>query len=150
MTGAPSITAGEANDSLRGVLGSVELVEALPCCRARPSHVATLELAVNSEICLGCGTEYVGDCEACYQRLSRCLNVFAHWPMETSMTPAALAHVEAAIREYLDNDRAQGVEPKVVEAELVLCASHIRAYLQHVAAGLRVFKHEPTDEELLS
>lgn len=66
------------------------------------------------------------------------------------MTPAALYHVECAIRDYLDNDRTLGVEPKAVEAELVLCASNIRSYLQHVAAGLRVFKPEPTDEELLS
>lgn len=66
------------------------------------------------------------------------------------MTPAALWHVECAIRDYLDNDRSKGLEPPAVEAELVLCATNIRAYLQHVAAGMPSYRDEPTDEELLS
>jgi hypothetical protein len=106
----------------------------------------------NTQVCVGCGSEYVGDCEACYERLKRCVNVFAHWPMETSATPAALYHVEAAIRFYLSHrmERDGMKERPELRAELQLIATNIRAYLQHVAAGLNVFTTEPTDEELLS
>lgn len=102
--------------------------------------------------CLGCGTIYAegADCEVCYARLARCLDVFGHWPMECSVSAAALHHIESAIREYLDNDRTKGVDPVEVETELTTVANQIRAYLQHVAAGLNAFKPDITDEELLS
>lgn len=101
-------------------------------------------------ICLGCGAEYVVECEACYERLKRCVTVFAHWPMETAMTPVALYHVERAIREYIGNTRNIGPERRAATTELEACASYIRAYLQHVAAGMTAYSDEPTDEELLA
>jgi hypothetical protein len=109
-------------------------------------------------ICIGCGTKHLSelDCPVCYARLARCLDVFKHWPLETSLTPAALEHVQAAIELYLDSDEmrlsryTRKASYQEVENELTNLAAIIRAYLQHVAAGMRPFSDEPSDEELLA
>lgn len=105
-------------------------------------------------VCLGCGAlhESSADCEVCYARLVRCLEVFVHWPLEVSISPAALAEVELAIRNHLN--REGGLSSRV-EAELSNMVNIMRSYLQQVAAGLKAYKDpprkaEPTDEDLLS
>lgn len=108
-------------------------------------------MAGKSTICLGCGTEHLvgADCEVCYARLRRCLDKFKHWPMETSITPAALVHVERAVREYIAKEGIQFGDGQHA-IELMNLANGIRAYLQHVVAGRDAFTLEPTDEELLA
>jgi hypothetical protein len=102
-------------------------------------------------VCLGCGTEHFADadCEVCYARLQRCLSVFKHWPMETSITPAALVHVQRAVERYIQQEGIEFGDGQHA-IELMNLRSHIRSYLQHVAAGRDAFKPEPTDEELLA
>lgn len=104
-------------------------------------------------VCLGCGTvlEPEAECELCYSRLAHCLDVFAHWPLEVYISPGALAEVEIAIRHHL---HVGGCRARV-QIELSNMVNIIRSHLQHVAAGLKTYRHpprkaEPTDEDLLS
>lgn len=95
------------------------------------------------KLCLGCGKSYdplCADCEAAAAKIIAA----SHWPMETSLTPAALAHVESAVRERLVNDRV----PRALHTELHNLVANIRAHLQHVVGNAR--PAEPTDEDLLS
>lgn len=155
--GASSIRArdGEANDrSIRRCLGTAPLVARLPRAGSRHAHLTAMEHSAvtrKATSCLGCGTQHFdgADCEVCFARLSRCLNVFGHWPMETSLTPAALVEVQEALQQYLSNFDI-GPLPQNVETELNGLVSNIRSYLQHVAAGMGAYSDEPTDEELLS
>ena len=95
-------------------------------------------------ICLGCGASYEKDCEACYARLARCVNIFGYWPLATSLSVAALTHVERAIESYV-----QGMGSEYLGGtELTNCAANIRAYLQCVATGMPEFRNEPTDDWL--
>lgn len=87
---------------------------------------------MSTTTCLGCGAKLVGAlCSDCEHKAAQIIQQ-SHWPLETSLSPHALAHVEAAIELYMDNDRTQGVEPRAVEIELTNLASNIRAHLQHV------------------
>lgn len=76
-----------------------------------------------------------------------------HWPMEGFISPAALAHVEKAIRSHVAgryNGKLTGADMSPQqERELILLANNIRSHLQHVVADARKAA-EPTDEELLS
>ena len=50
------------------------------------------------------------------------------WPLEESLTPAALSHVEAAVRAYVPTVTL----PVNLKTELENLANAIRAMLQHV------------------
>lgn len=102
-------------------------------------------------VCLGCGGEHAAEmeCMTCHQRLMRCLDVFKHWPLETSLSPAALLAVGEAIANWLIYEQDGNPQSRVV-GELESLQAHINAYLQHVIGGREAFKLEPTDEELLS
>ena len=86
-----------------------------------------------TEVCLGCGSqcEQQHTCPGCYARLVRCIDVFGYWPMEVSLSPAALLHVETAIRDYLTSVDLTG-QPR---QELANAANLIRAFLQHQSAS---------------
>lgn len=100
--------------------------------------------------CLGCGEHTDSDdCETCFARLARCLDQFGHWPMETSISPAALEEIRYAIDWWVDSGPSSQIHGKL-EDELRNISILIRSHLQHVASGLKAYQHEPTDEELLS
>lgn len=109
-------------------------------------------------VCLGCGAKHLTatECATCHARLVRCLDVFKHWPLETSLSPAALLHVRNAVSFYMahrmqrDSGPNGPVENERINGELDSLKAHINAYLQHVTRGLDAFTFEPTDEELLS
>ena len=53
---------------------------------------------------------------------------YVTWPYENSMTPAALAHVETAVRQYREQHMPND---SPVSIELLNLANELRAYLQH-------------------
>ena len=89
---------------------------------------ARTQLAVVS-LCIGCGQDYDGqDCLRCSAAISGALLKYEHWPLEATLTAAALTHVELAFREYLDR------HPEVIHparTELLNIANTVRAYFQH-------------------
>lgn len=64
-----------------------------------------------------------------------CIQEATHWPLECSLTPAALAVVEVAVREHLKL-YPMTHKPRVAN-ELTNLTSVIRAHLQHIAADAR-------------
>ena len=83
-----------------------------------------------STVCLGCGSscEAPEKCERCHALLVKCLDVYGHWPLETSITAATLLHVETAIREYLHTSASSVGDTE--RNELYNTANTIRAFLQ--------------------
>lgn len=71
-----------------------------------------------------------------------------HWPLDFTLSPAALAEVECAVRTYLDDTGRGALKRGKVHNELVNLANAIRSLLQHMAR--EATEREPTDEELLS
>lgn len=69
--------------------------------------------------CLGCGGVA---CQVCEDRARKVIEQ-SHWPLETSVSRAALEHIALLIREFQR-------EPSV-RAELDNLHSLIRAHLQH-------------------
>lgn len=90
--------------------------------------------------CLGCGAI----CPECAKRTERCLALYHHWPMETSLTAPALRALETLIRNHNGYYRLEKLNP--VLTELANLANTISAHLQHKP----VYETGPTDEELLS
>lgn len=70
--------------------------------------------------CLGCGGVV---CQVCEDRARKVIEM-SHWPLETSISRAALAEVETAIRLH-------NLAPAAIDAELINLANIIRAHLQH-------------------
>ncbi len=68
---------------------------------------------------------------------------YVSWPYENSMTPAALAHVETAVRQY-HADHLPHDTP--VSIELQNLANELRAFLQHYVEQRRT---EPAADPLL-
>ena len=91
-----------------------------------------------SEPCLGCGRPVTGACTSCEAAARNVLEVEKHWPLETSITPAALAHVEAALTRYLEREA-----PGASRAELENLENLIRSHLQHVVADRRAAAIDP-------
>lgn len=75
--------------------------------------------------CLGCGGIV---CQVCEDK-SNALTKLSHWPLEVSVSRAALAEIETAIRE-----RDVPWATAALDAELENLANIIRAHLQHPAA----------------
>lgn len=61
-----------------------------------------------------------------------CIRKYTHWPMECSLTPAALAFVESAVRDHIK--RYPLAHKPGVALELANLVSNIRSHLQHVVA----------------
>lgn len=74
--------------------------------------------------CLGCGGVV---CQVCEDRARKVIEM-SHWPLETSISRAALAVLEQLIRQDF-----LGTEPHdtAVSMELANVANIIRAHLQH-------------------
>ncbi len=75
-------------------------------------------------------------------------NGWVYWPMEEMLSPAAMAHIENAIRTY-EPDDAHPLAGNTRE-EILDCANKIRACLQHIAEEKRSPPPPPTDEDLLA
>ena len=59
-----------------------------------------------------------------------------YWPLELSLSPAALHAVEMAVRAHLSLSRG-GPMSERTQNELALLANTIRAHLQHVVSDAR-------------
>lgn len=70
-------------------------------------------------------------------------NGWIYWPLEVEVSPAAMHHVEAAIRDYLKYEASGKAAP-----ELFSLANQIRACLHHIVEEERAAP-QLTDEELL-
>jgi hypothetical protein len=78
--------------------------------------------------CLGCGGI---TCQVCEDK-SNALTRLSHWPLEVSISRAALVDVQSAIGHYLAN---YGINmPAATIGELENLANIIRAHLQHEPA----------------
>lgn len=84
--------------------------------------------------CLGCGGVV---CQVCEDK-SNALTKLSHWPLEVSVSRAALAEIETAIRLH-------NLAPAAIDAELMNVANIIRAHLQHAPTPA-----VPTDEDWLA
>lgn len=84
-------------------------------------------------VCLGCGERYDGgECEPCYVKFKE-LAVTSHWPMETSVSLAALEVIGEAIDNELHGFEVSGYyeERPKLHTELSNLVSYIRAHIQH-------------------
>lgn len=92
--------------------------------------------------CLGCAGVV---CQVCEDK-SNALTKLSHWPLEVSVSPAALIEIEAAIRAH-DAPMA----PAALDTELMNVANIIRAHLQHVlrAAAAKAAPVAPAPDEWL-
>lgn len=81
-------------------------------------------------ICLGCGQPYptAAYCPDCERKAVRVIEQ-SHWPLETSLSLAALMVIETAVRSLIPANYEATPE---LDTELENLANVIRAHLQHV------------------
>lgn len=93
-------------------------------------------MSTQTDICLGCGNPYIGAfCPEC-EIAAGVLIQSSHWPLETSLSPAALSAVETGVRIMLERAPWGDTEAeRAVQGELHNLASNIRSHLQHVQAA---------------
>jgi hypothetical protein len=109
--------------------------------RSKENHGMTNQ----PDICLGCGNTYLGayclECEA----LAAGLIQTSHWPLETSLSPAALSAIETGVRIMLERLPYEGQTSN----ELHNLANNIRAHLQHARAAQRKATSASTEKDPL-
>jgi len=102
------------------------------------------------DICLGCGNTFLGAyCPQC-EAAAGLLIQTSHWPLETSLSPAALSVVENGVRIMLER-APWGNSPaeQRVKNELHNLAANIRSHLQHVVAARKAADTPPEKDPLL-
>jgi hypothetical protein len=100
--------------------------------------------------CLGCGgqTYTNGDCPKCDDCAAR-LIASSHWPLEVSLSLAALVEVEEAIGIHVEDIETQKFfeERPSLLIELQNLRNNIRSHFQHVRAERRARKAAPPTPE---
>jgi hypothetical protein len=78
---------------------------------------------------------------------------YDHWPLEVSLTPSALKHVELALEQYLGMDADHRYlalrVPAGPRAELWNTCNILRAHLQHVVLEAREAAAKPDVSDLI-